>query len=112
MQPLPPKKTARLPQTQKKRLPVWGKGVSGKTQTPLSEQPRVQFERVITPDEAAIFDFIAGPSTQGVCQQLMAGDDPSVDVLPVETAMLTNPAKDYGPWKWHRCGPARPLPFH
>ena len=81
---------------------VWDRGVRAKVQSPDSENPRVQFERVITPDDADIFDFICGPSTLGVCHELMGGGDPSVEVLPVETAMLTNPIHDYGPWKWHR----------
>lgn len=71
-----------------------------KGQSPDSENPRVQFERVISPDEASVFDFICGPTTQGVSHQLLAGDDLSVETLPVETAMLTNPRHDYGPWKW------------
>ena len=73
-----------------------------KGQTPDSENPRVQFERVISPDESYIFDFICGASTQGVSHQMLAGDDPNVQTVPVETAMLTNPRHDYGPWKWHR----------
>ena len=81
---------------------VWGKGLRAKVQTPDSENPRVQFERVITPSDADIFDFICGSSTLGVCHELMSGGDPSVEVVPVETAMLTNPVHDYGPWKWHR----------
>ena len=48
----------------------------------------VQFERVITPEEALIFDFICGPSTQGVCQQLLGGDDPDVHVMPVLRLIL------------------------
>jgi len=67
-----------------------------------SQQPRVLFEHVVSPEHCDVMEFVLGPTTRGVCQALMGGDDAGVEVLPVETAMLTNPRHEYGPVDWHR----------
>merc|ERR1711969_520555 len=100
MQPTRPSQPAAL--SAAPRHQGWWAEPERSSTEPDSQQPRVRFERVITPECSDIFDFILGPSTQGVCQALMGGGDPSVKVLPVETAMLTNPVHEYGPWNWHR----------
>ena len=51
-----------------------------------SHQPRVRFERVISPECADVIDFVVGPSTQGVSHTLMAGGDENVQTLPVRVS--------------------------